>query len=158
MTMNMKRRLFLKGTVAASAAGVALSAGVLIPGQVLAAWPKAAFETKDFAGAMEALLGGNEAADSTEITIKAPEIAENGAVVPVTVSSDMEGIESISIFAPNNPAPLIATFVLGTGAVGFAATRIKMGKTGDVIGIVKAGGKLHKAAKEVKVTIGGCGG
>ena len=155
MIMNMKRRLFLKGSVAT---GAALGAVALIPGQVLAAWPKAAFDSKDIAGSMSALLGGSDAADSTDIEVKAPEIAENGAVVPVTISTAMEGVESISIFAPNNPAPLIASFVMGEGAVGFAATRIKMGKTGDVVGVVKAGGKLYKAAKEVKVTIGGCGG
>lgn len=158
MTMNMKRRLFLKGSVAASAAGVALSAGILIPSQVLAAWPKAAFETKDLAGSMMALLGSSDAADSADIKIKAPEIAENGAVVPVTISTSMTGIDSITIFAPKNPAPLVASFVLGKGAVGYASTRIKMGKTGDVVGVVKAGGKLYKASKEVKVTIGGCGG
>ncbi|MEW8186961.1 MAG: thiosulfate oxidation carrier protein SoxY, partial [Candidatus Thiodiazotropha endolucinida] len=90
--------------------------------------------------------------------VKAPDIAENGAVVPITVETGMEGVESISIIASNNPVPLVANFVMGTGATGFVSTRIKMGKTGDVLGVVKAGGKLHSAKKEVKVTIGGCGG
>jgi sulfur-oxidizing protein SoxY len=70
----------------------------------------------------------------------------------------MEGVESITIIASNNPVPLVANFIMGTGASGFVSTRIKMGKTGDVVGVVKAGGKLYSAKKEVKVTIGGCGG
>ncbi len=158
MSIDIKRRLFLKGSVAASAVGAAIGAGMLTPGQVLAAWPKEAFDNKDMAGSMETLLGMSSAEESGEIEVKAPEIAENGAVVPVTISADMDGVESIAIYAPNNPSPLIANFVMGAGAMGYCQTRIKMGKTGDVVGVVKAGGKLYKAAKEVKVTIGGCGG
>lgn len=157
MSIDIKRRLFLKGSVAASAMGAAVAAGVLVPGQLLAAWPKEAFEAKDLDAAMSALLGG-EAEQSGEVVVTAPEIAENGAVVPVTVSSELADLESITILAPNNPVPLVANFVMGAGAVGYASTRIKMGKTGDVVGVVKAGGKLYKAAKEVKVTVGGCGG
>lgn len=155
MSTNMKRRLFLKGSMAA---GAAVGAAALFPGQVLAAWPKEAFDEKDMAASMSKLLGGSDAADSGDIDVKAPEIAENGAVVPVTISTSMEGVESITIMAPKNPAPLVASFVMGAGAVPYASTRIKMGATGDVVGVVKAGGKLYKAAREVKVTIGGCGG
>ena len=151
MNIDLKRRIVLKGSTA-------LAALALIPGYVAAAWPKLAFENKTIDGALSELLGSSEVASSDQITVKAPEIAENGAVVPVTVSSDLADIESISIIASNNPAPLVAHFVLGEGALGFASTRIKMGKTGDVTAIVKAGGKLYSASKEVKVTIGGCGG
>jgi sulfur-oxidizing protein SoxY len=158
MSMNTKRRIFLKGSLAAGAAGVALGAGLLKPQQVLAAWAKEAFDAKDKDAAMTALLGGTATTESAEIEVKAPDIAENGAVVPITVSTQMQGVESITILAPNNPAPLIAHFVMGPGCRPFASTRIKMGKTGDVIGVVKAGGKLLSAKKEVKVTIGGCGG
>jgi sulfur-oxidizing protein SoxY len=155
MSMNMKRRLFLRGSVAA---GVAIGASVLIPGQLLAAWPKEAFEAKEMGAALTSLLGGADAADSADIEVKAPEIAENGAVVPVTVSSSISDVESISILAAKNPVPLVASFMMGPGAVAYASTRIKMGATGDVVGVVKAGGKLYKASREVKVTIGGCGG
>ena len=79
-------------------------------------------------------------------------------MVPVTITSSIADAESISIVAPNNPVPLVAHFILGKGAAGFASTRIKMGKTGDVVAVVKAGGKLYTSRKEVKVTIGGCGG
>ncbi|MES9936756.1 MAG: thiosulfate oxidation carrier protein SoxY [Sedimenticola sp.] len=156
--MNMKRRIFVKGSLAAGALGVAVGAGLLTPRAVLAAWPKEAFEAKKLSDALNALHGSSDTAESGDIKIKAPDIAENGAVVPITVSTDMAGVESISIVAANNPVPLVASFNLGEGAVGFVSTRIKMGKTGDVVAVVKAGGKLQSNRKEVKVTIGGCGG
>jgi sulfur-oxidizing protein SoxY len=104
------------------------------------------------------LLGSGTTEPSEAIKIKAPDIAENGAVVPITVETTLEGVESIAIIASENPSPLVANFNLGKGALGFVSTRIKMGKTGDVIGVVKAGDKLYSAKKGVKVTIGGCGG
>ncbi len=156
--MNNKRRIFLKGSLGASALGVVIGTGLLSPRVVLAAWPEDAFGAKAVPDALKALTGSDQMSDSSDIKIKAPDIAENGAVVPVTVSSSIEGVESISIIAVNNPSPLIASFNLGEGAEGFISTRIKMGKTGDVIAVVKADGKLYSAKKEVKVTIGGCGG
>lgn len=158
MSNEMKRRIFLKRSLAAGTVGVAAATGLLAPQQVLAAWNKAAFESKELPAALDALLGSSEMSESADIKVKAPDIAENGAVVPITVDASIEGVESIAIIASNNPVPLVANFVMGTGASGFVSTRIKMGKTGDVIGVVKAGGKLHSAKKEVKVTIGGCGG
>jgi len=101
---------------------------------------------------------GGDSPEAGDIKIKAPDIAENGAVVPVTVSTGLENVESISILAAKNGNPLIASFNLGEGAEPFVSTRIKMGATADVIALVKAGGKLYSAKKEVKVTIGGCGG
>lgn len=158
MSTEMKRRIFLKRSLAASAVGMAAGAGLLAPQQILAAWNKAAFEAKELPNALNELLGGSDMTESADINVKAPDIAENGAVVPVTVSTSIADAESISIIASNNPVPLVANFVLGKGAVGFASTRIKMGKTGDVIAVVKKDGKLYSARKEVKVTIGGCGG
>jgi sulfur-oxidizing protein SoxY len=158
MSTEMKRRIFLKRSLAASAVGVAASAGMLAPQQLLAAWNQAAFEAKKMPNALDALLGSSDLTESADINVKAPDIAENGAVVPVTISTTLDGVESISVIASNNPSPLVANFILGKGAAGFASTRIKMGKTGDVIAVVKANGKLYSAKKEVKVTIGGCGG
>ncbi len=156
--MNTKRRLFLKGSMAAGVAGVAASAGLLTPGMVLAAWPNQAFDAKSVADAMKGIAGSADAAASGDIKIKAPDIAENGAVVPVTVSTGMAGVESISILASKNATPLTSSYTLGSATEAFVSTRIKMGKTADVIAVVKAGGKLYQAKKEVKVTIGGCGG
>ena len=153
----MNRRTLLKRTLAASAVSVAAGAGLLTPGAVLAAYPKAAFEAKDVATALSGAVGSASFAHSDDIKIKAPDIAENGAVVPVTVSSDIAGVESITILAEGNNSPLIASFNLN-GSEAYVSTRIKMGKTGNVLAVVKAGGALHANKKEVKVTIGGCGG
>ncbi|WP_078121930.1 thiosulfate oxidation carrier protein SoxY [Thiosocius teredinicola] len=158
MTTNIKRRVFLKGSLAAGTVGVAVGAGLLTPQAVLAAWPKPAFEAKSVDDALSAAMGSASNSASDSIKIKAPDIAENGAVVPVSVATDMSGVESIALLADGNNTPLVATFNLGAGAVPDVATRIKMGKTGDVIAVVKAGGKLMSARKSVKVTIGGCGG
>jgi len=147
----VKRRLFMKGTLAGSAVTAALGAGLLAPRAVLAAWPKAVMESDNF---------GDTGMASGSVKIKAPEIAENGAVVPVTVdATGVDGIvESISIVAAANGRPLAATYNMGEGAVPFVSTRLKMGKTGDVYGVVKTASGLLNAKSQVKVTIGGCGG
>lgn len=156
--MNVQRRSILKGAGAASVVSVAVAAGLLKPGAVWAAgWNKAAFEAKDMAGALSS-VGGTAGAESGQITVKAPDIAENGAVVPVEVISGIPGTERIVIIAEKNGFPLIADFSLSNGAEGYVSTRIKMGATSNVRAVVQAGGKSYTAAKEVKVTIGGCGG
>lgn len=156
--MNQNRRFLLKGTLAASAAGVAISAGLLTPKAVIAAWAKPAFEAPDVNAALTALMGSADSVESSNVKLKAPDIAENGAVVPVTVSSSIPNTESIAILVSTNAQPLTATFTLGANTEADISTRIKMGKTADVIAIVKAGGKVYSAKKQVKVTIGGCGG
>jgi len=154
----MHRRTFLKGTVAGSVLAVAASAGLLTPTRVLAAaWPAAAFEAKNIDDALNGLYGTSAAADSKAITIKAPIQAENGAVVPIAVSTTLPGVESIAIFVQANAAPLIASVAL-SGAEGYFSARMKMGKTSDVKIVVKSGGKLYTASQQIKVTVGGCGG
>ena len=155
---SMKRRIFLKGSLATGAVGIAVSTGLLTPRVSLAAWSKAAFEAKDVNAAVSALYGSSSMADSDKISIKAPDIAENGAVVPVSITTSIDGASSISIIADQNATPLTAEFLLGPGAEGYVSTRIKMGKTANVIAVVKAGDQIYSAKKEVKVTIGGCGG
>jgi sulfur-oxidizing protein SoxY len=155
---HMQRRTFLQGSLAGGAVAVAVGAGILSPRTVLAAWPKAAFEAKSVQDAMSSLYGSADSNASGDIKIKAPDIAENGAVVPITVDTGIGGIESIAIIAEKNGQPLAASFNLGQSAKGFVSTRIKMGKTSDVIAVVSAGGKRYAARKNVKVTIGGCGG
>ena len=156
--MNSTRRVLLKGSMAVGALGVAVGAGLLTPRAVMAAWPEAAFKAKTVPEALKALTGSEASAESADIKIKAPDIAENGAVVPVTITTSMDNVESISLIAANNPVPLVANYTLGEGTQGFVSTRIKMGKSGDVIAVVKSGGKLFSTSKVVKVTIGGCGG
>ena len=157
MNTDMKRRSILKGTLAAGIAGVAASAGLLTPQAVLAAWPKAAFEAKGLDNATNALFGSSSLTASGDIEIKAPPIAENGAVVNVAISSTLPA-ESITIFVEKNNQPLASSFNLSDSTDAFVKTRIKVAKTSSVIAVVKSGGKLYSAGREVKVTIGGCGG
>jgi len=157
MHMNILRRNVLKGAGAASAVSVAVAAGLMKPTFAFAGWNKAGFEAKDIAGAMGS-IGASGAAASGDIVVKAPDIAENGAVVPVEITSNIAGTDSIAIIGEKNAMPLIAVFNLSNGAQGYVSTRIKMGSTSNVVAVVKAGGKVYKAHKEVKVTIGGCGG
>ena len=155
---NRKRRVLLRGTLAAGTLGVAVGAGLLRPGEVLAAWPKSAFEARSLEEALQAAEGTTETMSSDKVTIKAPDIAENGAVVPVTVSTSAKDVETISILASENGTPLAAKFTLGPSTEGFVSTRIKMAKTSDVVAVVKSGEELLSTSKSVKVTIGGCGG
>ncbi|MDH3451609.1 MAG: thiosulfate oxidation carrier protein SoxY [Gammaproteobacteria bacterium] len=156
--MSIKRRTLLKQTLAASTVALAAGAGALVPRAVFAMWPKAAFTARNVTEALTGLVGTDASAASEQITIKAPDIAENGAVVPVTVSTTLSNVETISIVAANNPTPLTSNFILGAGTEAFVSTRIKMAKTAEVIAVVKADGNLYSTSKEVKVTIGGCGG
>ena len=156
--MNQLRRTFLKSTGAAGTVAVAIAAGLLKPGQVLAAeWNKSAFDAKNIADAMKGVNAAG-AAKSADILIKAPEIAENGAVVPVEVTSKIAGTTDIAILVDQNVNPMIADFTFANGAQGFVSTRIKIARTSNITVVVKAGGKSYMTAKEVKVTIGGCGG
>jgi sulfur-oxidizing protein SoxY len=155
--MNSKRRVFLKGTLAASAVGVAVGAGLLAPRSVLAAWPEAAFQAKSVSDALSAAMGSSSLTEG-DVVIRAPDIAENGAVVPITVESTIGGATSVAILAAEANFPLTSSYDLGEGAQPVISTRIKMGGTSDIVAVVKANGQLYSATKEVKVTIGGCGG
>jgi sulfur-oxidizing protein SoxY len=157
---DMKRRSMLKGTLAASVVGVAATAGLLTPRLVLAAWPKAAFKAEGVDAAMQALTGSGHLQASSAIDIKAPPIAENGAVVGVTVSAPkLKNVESISILVEKNNNPLTSSWNLASNTEPFVGTRVKVAKTSSIIAVCKtADGKLHSAGREVKVTIGGCGG
>lgn len=155
--MTNKRRLLLKGTVASSTLIAATAAGLLAPQIAFAKSDRDAFKAKSLDEAINSAFEGT-VIESSDIKIKAPDIAENGAVVPITVSTELDNVESISIFASENPNPLTSTYEMGEGALGYISTRIKMGKTADIVAIVKVDGKLLMAKKQVKVTIGGCGG
>jgi sulfur-oxidizing protein SoxY len=155
--MNDQRRHFLKLTGGASAFAAALAAGLVSSGRAWAAnWNKAGFESKALADVMKS-LGASGAVESKDIIITAPDIAENGAVVPVAVTSKLRNTQQISIVAEKNPFPLAATFDISGGSEGYVSARLKMGQTSDVWAVVKADGKYYIARKEVKITVGGCG-
>lgn len=154
----MKRRTFLKGTMAGGVIAIAAGAGLLKPTQVMAAsWPKKAFNSKAIPDAIKALYGSSNAANNNAIKIDAPLQAENGGLVPVKVSANIAKIESIAMLVSNNFRPL-ATSIDLFGAKGFYRANLKMRKSSDLVAVVKAGGKLYKKTHKVKVTVGGCGG
>ncbi len=156
--MNESRRTVLKASGGATVMALAASAGLLRSSVVMAEeWNKAAFDTKSLQDTVKA-FGGAAAAESKEITITSPDIAENGAVVPVSVSSKLGKTESISILVEKNPNALAASFDVPAGTESFVSTRVKMGQTSNVYALVKADGKYFYATKEIKVTLGGCGG
>ena len=150
----MNRRTVIK---AVATGGALIGAGVLMPRLAMAAWNQEAFKADNQGAAMKALLGA-EPASSADVNLKAPSIAENGAVVPVTVKTTATNVESISIFVEGNPTPLVAEFMIPAGTSPEVSTRIRMGKTSNITAVVKADGKLMSATQETKVTIGGCGG
>jgi len=121
-------------------------------------WPSDAFKAETADDALTALFGSSETTPSDAVKLGAPEIAENGAVVPVTVESTLSGATSVSLVVDNNPRPLAAHFELSGRVQPNIACRIKMGQTSRVLAVVRTDGGVFSAAKEVKVTIGGCGG
>ena len=127
------------------------------PLAALAAWNKEAFGAKTAGDALKS-LGIGSAAPSKEVTIEAPEIAENGAVVPIEITSNVPGTTSIAVLIDKNPFPLVAKFDFTAGALPFVKLNAKMGETSDVRVIAEAGGKHYVATQEIKVTVGGCGG
>jgi len=151
----MKRRSFLKSTIVASVTGVAVGAGIISPNTAFAAADITKATSVD---EVLKMLGATGAAASGDIKIKAPEIAENGAVVPVGITSKIAGTTEIISITAANPTPFAAKYTFGEGAVTAVKSRFKMGKTTDVVVIVKAGGKYYTAKTNVKVTKGGCGG
>jgi sulfur-oxidizing protein SoxY len=155
--MDASRRKALKTGGGMTLLGALFAAGLLKPQSAAAQWNKEAFSTKSIADTLKA-LGGSGAADSADIVITAPAIAENGAVVPVSVQSKIPNTESIAVLIEKNPNMLAASFDIPSGTDANVGTRVKMGQTSDVYAIVKADGKFYKAVKEVKVTLGGCGG
>ena len=152
------RRKFVRTLAVGSAYVATFAAGWLRPVQLLAAeWNKAAFAAKALADALKS-IGAASPADSDQIQLKAPEIAENGAIVPVEITSRISGTQTIYIIADKNPQPLVAIFDIASGIEPFISTRIKMAESSRVRVLVKAGDKFYVTTQEVKVTIGGCGG
>ena len=155
--MNIMRRSFLKVAGSLGALATVGAAGLLRSVETWAAtWNKSGFESKAVTDVLNS-LGATGASESKDIVITAPEIAENGAVVPVAVFSKISNTQQISIVAEKNPFPLAATFDVAGGGEGYVSTRLKMGQTSDVWAVVKAGGRYYVAKKEVKITVGGCG-
>ena len=157
--MNGKRREVLKTGGGLTLLSLVMAAGWLRPGDALAAdWNKAAFDAKTLDDTMKA-LGGSAPAQSKDVAfVNTPDIAENGAVVPIGIVSSIPKTESIAILIEKNPNMLAAVFDIPAGTDPAISTRVKMGQSSNVYALVKAEGKYFAAIKEIKVTLGGCGG
>jgi sulfur-oxidizing protein SoxY len=145
------RRTFLKICLA-------LFGGIFFTPSARAAWPAEKFAPLKFPESLTRLLDGQTPELSDKIELKLPQIAENGAVVPISVSTALDNVASIAILVEKNVVPLVAQFDLSPECAPFVSARIKMAETCDVIAVVKAGGRYYSARQLVKVTIGGCGG
>jgi sulfur-oxidizing protein SoxY len=153
------RRLILQGAGAITLTGLGVISFSVAAALAAAndKYPEDAFKQKGAADAIKSLYGRTAEA-SDKVKLDAPEIAENGAVVPISVSTTLTEVSSIAFLASENPNALAAVYRIPPGTMPSVANRLKMAKTCDVIVIVEAGGKLYSATKEVKVTVGGCGG
>jgi sulfur-oxidizing protein SoxY len=153
------RRTFLTETLASAVALLAAAAGWIAPRSAAAAeWPRDAYAAKTVEDALRQLYGSMAVIPSTEVKIRAPFQAENGSVVPVSISTNLPDVQSISVLVEKNPAPLAAHINLGANAVPYFSANIKMAATSDMHFVVKSGGKLYGAKQNIKVTVGGCGG
>ena len=153
------RRTILMGAVAGGLAGLGFGA---FPFPAFADanakdWPADAFKHKNEADTLKALYGKSAEA-SDKVSLDAPEIAENGAVVPIAVASTLPNVTAIAVLVLENPNVLAAAYKLPAGTQASVSNRLKMAKTSKVVAVVESGGKLYSTSKEVKVTVGGCGG
>ena len=157
--VSATRRLILKGAGVLALAGLGVLSFDLSAALAAAndKYPEDAFKQKSEADAIKALFGKTAEA-SDKVKLDAPEIAENGAVVPVSVTTTLADVTSIAFLVTENPVVLVASYKIPAGTVPSVGNRIKMAKTSNVTVVVEAGGKLYSTTKEVKVTVGGCGG
>lgn len=137
--------------------GLLATAG-LLPQTAHAAWTKAAFEAKSVAEALKA-LGGGAAVESKDITLTGPDIAENGAVVPVGCATNLPGVKRMALLVEKNPSVLAAVFDVSDAVDANFSTRVKMSQSSNVFAVAMMGdGRVLFSSKEIKVTLGGCGG
>jgi sulfur-oxidizing protein SoxY len=153
-TMQTRREMMARSAAVASL----LATAGFLPTSALAAWPQAAFEAKTMADAVKA-LGGSAPAESKDVTITGPDIAENGAVVPVGCATTLPGVKRLLLLVEKNPSVLAAVFNVTDAVEANLSTRVKMGQSSNVYAVaMMSDGKVLYAAKEIKVTLGGCGG
>ena len=157
--LALPRRVILQGVASVALVGLGKLAFGFAPAFAAAndKYPEEAFKQKSSDDAIK-LLYGKTAEKSDKIKLDAPEIAENGAVVPISVTSTLSDVTAIAFLVAENPNALVAAYKIPAGTMPSVANRIKMARTSNVIVVVEAGGKLYSTTKEVKVTVGGCGG
>ena len=152
--MQTRREMLARS---ATVVGLLAAAGML-PQSALAAWSQTAFEAKSVADAVKA-LGAGAPVESKDVTITGPDIAENGAVVPVGCATALPGVKRMLLLVEKNPNALAAVFEVTDAVETNFNTRVKMSQTSNVVAVAMMGdGKVLFAQKEIKVTLGGCGG
>lgn len=149
--MNFTRRKVLKF----SSLSALLATLPVAMKTAFATWPSEAFGFTEYDASLTAVTGGSETEEGS-IKIEAPEIASNGATVPITISSDMENIKSISVLVDKNPRPYISTFFINEHLEASVSVRVKMRETSNVVAIVETDSGHFMAKQSVKVTAGGC--
>jgi sulfur-oxidizing protein SoxY len=149
--MPISRRAFVRASLTSAVLG-----GVAAQ-TTNAAFPKQVLEARSMGAATSAALGGDSFIDSGSVTVTVPVQAETGDVVPVSITTSLPRVESISLMADKNPVPMVAIYRLAPEVEGFVATRIKLAESCNVVALVRSDGKLHRASKAVNVVIGGCG-
>lgn len=156
--MLESRRKFIQKIASLSAYGLALTSGLIRPAFANHSWQVDKFKAGGYKKTLKMLYNGASFIESKKITFsKIPKVAENGAVVPIAISSTLEGAEKITLLVENNPQPLIAEFYLSPAVLPHVSARLKMAKTSNIIVIIEAKGKLYRKSQHVKVTKGGCG-
>ena len=156
--MDWERREALRRGGAVSLAALVAAAGWLPRGASAETWNKGAFETHSLGDTVKALGGGTPVQSKDVVFVSTPDIAENGAVVPIGITSNVPKTEAIAILVEKNPNMLAAVFDVPAGTAPSVSTRIKMQQTSNVYALVRADGKYFVDSKEIKVTLGGCGG
>jgi sulfur-oxidizing protein SoxY len=161
LIIMQRRELLETGAMAAAMATVGL--GGLLPTRARAdntahAWPARAFHADAVDAAIAELFGDRDTEESERITLTAPDIAENGRVVPVEVAADLPGVETMTVLSDGNPFPLLARAHVTSAVAPRVSIRVKLGQSATLIALVEADGKLYRGTRAVKVTAGGCGG
>ncbi len=154
--MVSSRRNFLKTACSAFCLSIVAKFGLIFTRAAEAAWPEKAFHSNKLNDVLLNLFQQNKTTKTKRIKLKIPGIAQDGAVVPLTITSTLRQIDRIVIFVAQNPRPLIADFELSPNMEVFVRTRIRMADTGHVTVIARANGKLYSTQKQVSVAIGGC--
>ena len=153
----MNRRLFLvSSSCVAAQLSLGLSTGLLVPSRVVAQWPADAFLTNDLDEAMTAITGNAAIESSSDISIQAHLLAEDGSTVPVAVRSHLPNTRTIIVLSEKNPNPVIARYRIGPGLEPYVSTRIKMAETGHVIVLVETDRGFFSAKRKIQVVSGGC--
>lgn len=155
--MQLSRRIFLQQGLTKGLLALAVSSGLMTPRVVVAIWPKSAFHSNSVAEVINHIYGDNQPQKSPQITIHAANLAENGAIVPIKVTTDLPHVSSITLLVKDNPTPLVAHFTLGPRLRPFLSTRIKMQQSSQLIVLIKSADTLYMAQKMILVTVSGCG-